>query len=440
MKEWRYKLHVENCRAIKTADICLSEITVLSGVNASGKSTIAKMFRDLIEASVGYERLLSEKFWYTFFGEWVYSLNEGARHLENQAERETQLAPPSLSAGRLLAHGKMTFSEAVGALESKLAALVELLKTNDSSSILTALKRRLGVKGEDESLLDAFTGKKRAVLSLFDDYIRRPRYECYKGLPLYSAVYEGRVEFHEGDSLIYSNADSISQAFTEIKWIRRAIYIESPFKSMPTSSLSEELKMGDSFTRIRNNLSSIDQRAGRDLFQVLSGGVEYEEQADSALNTIFMGEEGKWLYRRDDGKSFDLKECATGIRAFSILNALFTKGWLDSETLLIIDEPEAHLHPQWIVEYARLLLLLSVKFKVRLLLTSHSPDMVNAIHTIGTAMGLSGVMDFYLAEKDDNDAYMFNYRSLGCNVGDIFKAYNVSFKTINEYAEFGRGK
>ena len=55
-------------------------------------------------------------------------------------------------------------------------------------------------------------------------------------------------------------------------------------------------------------------------------------------------------FTRADGKTFDLNEVATGIKAFSIIQLLLKNGHIDNRTLLIIDEPESHLHPQWIVE------------------------------------------------------------------------------------------
>ena len=81
-----------------------------------------------------------------------------------------------------------------------------------------------------------------------------------------------------------------------------------------------------------------------------------------------------------------------------------------------------------------MLLLLSKRLRVRIVITSHSPDMVNAIHTIGLALGMGEDIGFYLAEKDAEDSFVFNYRGLGNKVGDIFKAYNVSFDRIDAYA------
>ena len=54
--------------------------------------------------------------------------------------------------------------------------------------------------------------------------------------------------------------------------------------------------------------------------------------------------------------------------------------------------------------------------------------MVNALHTMGLALGMGQDIGFYLAEADEVEKYKFNYRSLKNKVGDIFKAYNVSFE------------
>lgn len=77
MKDFRYRLAVHDCRAVKSAEIDLSEITVLTGVNASGKSTIARLFRDLVELSAEYERLLAVQMWNGRLDMWRYALSSG---------------------------------------------------------------------------------------------------------------------------------------------------------------------------------------------------------------------------------------------------------------------------------------------------------------------------------------------------------------------------
>jgi len=263
--------------------------------------------------------------------------------------------------------------------------------------------------------------------------------EHYRDLMTGNPLMEGKIFLGEGDRVVFSN-DSARDTLDEISFIKRAIYIESPLKSFPRSVTATELNMGDAFTRIKEDVAPGSVARFAELSDVLSGDFacvkEFEEEESEAVRAL-LGHTGRWLYQRKDGESFALEDCATGIKSLSILSVLYAKGWLDAETLLIIDEPEAHLHPQWIVEYARILLLMSKRLKVRIVITSHSPDMVNAIHTIGASMGMREDIGFYLAEADEAEKYRFSYRTLGDKVGDIFKAYNTSFERIDDYAKRG---
>ena len=111
----------------------------------------------------------------------------------------------------------------------------------------------------------------------------------------------------------------------------------------------------------------------------------------------------QFKFKRDDGVEFNLLECATGVKSFSILQILLKNGVLNDRSFLIIDEPEAHLHPQWIVEYARFLVLLNKHAGVKLLLASHNPDMVSALKYIAEKENNANILNFYLAEKEPND-------------------------------------
>jgi len=60
-----------------------------------------------------------------------------------------------------------------------------------------------------------------------------------------------------------------------------------------------------------------------------------------------------------------LPNVATGIKSFGLVQMLLKSGVLHQRSLLIIDEPEVHLHPNWQIKYAELLVLLvkEKKFK-----------------------------------------------------------------------------
>lgn len=430
MKDYKYHLSVHDCRAIKSAEIDLSEITVLTGVNASGKSTIARMFRDLVELSAEYERLLAVQMWNGRMDMWRYALYSGTRFRMSSV---IELRRRNISEG--LAKGRIYLSESIEMLDR---AVCEVLQNNDidqeESPWVQRIRRVLGL-GMDVDIYETFRGEADRVLAKFEKRRKQRSYVAYQELMHGNPLMEGKVTLEEGGHLVFSN-DSARDTLDEISFIKRAIYIESPFKSIPRSVTETELDMGDDFSRVKEDVAPASVNRIVELRDVLSGAVNFANDFDddSEIERVLLGRSGRWMYRRSDGGNFVLDECATGIKSLAILDILHSKGWLDAETLLIIDEPEAHLHPQWIVEYARMLLLLSKRLRVRIVITSHSPDMVNAIHTIGLALGMGDDIGFYLAEKDAENSFRFNYRGLGNKVGDIFKAYNVSFDRIDTYA------
>ena len=142
-----------------------------------------------------------------------------------------------------------------------------------------------------------------------------------------------------------------------------------------------------------------------------------------------------FIYRRNDEFSIDLLSCATGLKSFSLLQILFNNGFLDNKTLLILDEPEVHLHPEWIVQYARLVVMLHKEFRVNFFIGSHSPDMVSAIKYIAKKEleKDNNSVNFYIALE--REKYSYVYKPLETDIESIFGSFNSSLDKINEYGE-----
>ena len=91
-----------------------------------------------------------------------------------------------------------------------------------------------------------------------------------------------------------------------------------------------------------------------------------------------------------------------------------------------------HLHPQWIVEFARIIVLLNKELGVRVLLTSHNPDMVSAIQAIAKKEQVEKGLLFYLAENEPN-SLQYSYKNLGIDISEIFQTFNIALTRINDY-------
>ena len=201
----------------------------------------------------------------------------------------------------------------------------------------------------------------------------------------------------------------------EIQYVKKIAYVESPINfgrdKMPIDYVNELNELAKQ--------PPLREYAGSSINDIISRGVM---NGDSTFDKEFFS--GGFKYKRNDGKIFDLLECATGIKSFAILQMLLKNGFIGKETMLILDEPESHLHPQWIVEYANLIVLLQKQLGTKFFIATHSTDMVSAIRYIAEKEDCLKNVSFYLADELQDGKY--SYKDLQNDIEPIFESFNKS--------------
>lgn len=99
-----------------------------------------------------------------------------------------------------------------------------------------------------------------------------------------------------------------------------------------------------------------------------------------------------------------LPNVACGIKSFGLLFSLLQKNLLTKDTLLVLDEPENHLHPEFQIKYAQMIALL-VKEGFSVVLTSHSPTFIQALFAYSQKYQIEKKTSYYLAEQIENQNY-----------------------------------
>lgn len=451
MNDTTLQLTVERFRAIASADIRLDEITVLAGINASGKSTLAHLFHSLINLNAIYPTSLESYYW-----------EKLSRTVDATEELRWQIDHPGESrsatdrySGRIFKpqlHVK-SFETLLSEFDRFQTGALDLcrsrLSSDDVRRAYSAFARE--IKADFDSAFNDLAQPSPAQIKAFISAKIGETLEAYgkaKTDRNYAAflhgdsrsrsllLEDGKISLAEGGSIVYatdlgSNDASVTSPLKPLYGVTRSVYIESPWMSMPLVREGGLLDLHDGFPALKRSGKEFDES----LFSVLSGKLESIEKQMGVIEKALTGvsSDFKWMYARKDGKSFELESCATGIRSLAILNAYYQWGILDSKTLLIIDEPEAHLHPQWIVEYAKILVKLVKKLNVRLLITTHSPYMIRALRNVSAAELTQSKIAFYLAEQGKD--YQFTYRATGPDIAPIFKVFNVALDEIASYQE-----
>ena len=138
---------------------------------------------------------------------------------------------------------------------------------------------------------------------------------------------------------------------------------------------------------------------------------EMVSEIDERINEILVGKIqnsiGKFEYEID-GEKFDLSVLASGLKSYSIIRMLLDHGYLSRESLLIIDEPEVHLHPEWQLKIAELLVLIAKELKIKMILTTHSPYFLQALNVFNKKYSMKKKTHFYLARREKSGAVLKN--------------------------------
>jgi len=108
-----------------------------------------------------------------------------------------------------------------------------------------------------------------------------------------------------------------------------------------------------------------------------------------------------FYYSKDNNgieEKIPLKNTALGVKLFAILQILLENCYVTPYGFFIFDEPENHLHPKWQLKMAEIITEL-VKNGVKIVVTSHSPYMIEALQRYSEQKKIEKITDFYLAEN-----------------------------------------
>ena len=310
------KISVKDFRAIHSADIDLNGITVIAGVNGSGKSTLSRLLYTIFNKV----KALDDVYWSVFYSE-TFAIREVCQQI------------------------------------------YDTLKPSDLNLLFgTTVKYNLGIEIKNKEDLNLIMDVFNKTAARYEDRKKnRPFKEL--GNEIASELQEdniiNKVSVSEyGYTFFGPGVESVPLLHS----VKFCTYIDTPKKLEIPFSYSE----WDYINSQKD--AAYNQEISKYLSDnILKGDASYSEQWKTLI------------YQRNDGQTFNLSQSATGVQAFAFLQLLLKKGLINDRSLIIIDEPEAHLHPQWIVEYAKVLVELNKKTKARFFIATHSTDMVTYI-------------------------------------------------------------
>ncbi len=109
---------------------------------------------------------------------------------------------------------------------------------------------------------------------------------------------------------------------------------------------------------------------------------------------------GQLSFKDDNLNDFvSIGNVASGMKNFLIIQSLAEKGKLKRNSILLIDEPETNLHPEWHLKFAEVLVLMYKHMGVRSIVNSHSPYFIRALEVKMADYGIKDKGHYYLTEE-----------------------------------------
>ena len=375
------RLSLQNIGIIETADVEINGLTLIAGNNDSGKSTIGKIAYALTKAFEDFEK--------NYEKEKVMKMNMYSRNFYIFLRKNIELRKyPKLFQlmDDFRHYSRIDDKKLFETVENSIKLLDEIdINDEAKKDILKSFNRINSIVQEKDSRKSKII---KSIRKIFKSEFSSQITNVFEN--------EGIIEVYEGENKIINiiiNDDEITMKKTnlidEIFPFDSSVFIETPF----ALTYKEELELSNIYhvDDLLYKLMKPDLQKDKtklNISEIVGGEICFDEENDQFLFKKNVG---------DKKVQFQISNSASGIKSLGILQILEKAGEFNKNLLLVIDEPEVHLHPDWQVEYAKILVKL-VENGVKVLVTSHSPYFIEAINKYSKNSKIEKDIKFYLSE------------------------------------------
>jgi predicted ATP-dependent endonuclease of OLD family len=437
-------IELKNINRIKHAKIKIGGLAVLAGDNDTGKSTVGKVLfsviKSLVKGRLDSSRNKKEK-----ISRWVEKLYY-TPHEKFFSEHEKEIFkenfhPPlmmdQLNEGIILSPSpsfiiREMISESIDNFLLKKKDFIENFSIQES--IKSELKSQIN---EIKNILLDDSDE----MNIYLDAIKRVCVSEFSSKVCSWETDKGDICLLDGDNLfsitvsndgVYKIDKHLTfETYWDATFIETPLYIQLKDALDKTGTLYDMDERNKYFPKIplhiKDLLKKLEYSRWADKPNEFSSRIKETIEGDF----FFDLEKNEFVFRKEIDKqpvSFQMGNVASGIKVFGIIQLLLDAQEIAPDKLLILDEPENHLHPAWQLVFARLILEL-VQKHIPVILTSHSPYFIQALKHYAKVYDMEEEVSFYLAETAPDDL-MVNIEEVTSDLNRVFVKLAKPFQDI----------
>lgn len=432
------KMEIKNIGLIECAKIELEGITVLAGENNTGKSTISKSLysafnslshlgdRVLTERKNNLKRIILD-----FFSaeNRSYRIILSRKNLKNQLD---DLMDDIILAKDLKIQVEHTITLLYEEIKKKNPEIIinPEVDINDSSDriaeLIGEIENSLSIKSDQIQLKltdNIFKKEFNNQISNMNNYLESSLTLTIKDRDTKYVIENNKVVQIEGASELEHTC----------------VYIDNPFvlEELPSLSYFQYLdSMYISSNNTETHKNSLIQHLMKENDTDIINQIKVDDKLSEIykkINTIAPGqlENNKEIGYKHSSSSniINLGNLSAGLKTFIIIKKLLENGTLKQNGTLILDEPEIHLHPEWQIILAEIIVLIQKNFNMHILLTTHSPYFLYAIEVFTARHKIKDKTNYYLAKRSTTSIEFYNVKG---SIDEIYEKLSKPFQQLED--------
>ncbi|RKW42448.1 MAG: ATP-binding protein [Lachnospiraceae bacterium] len=405
------ELKIRNVGKIDSADIEIKGITIIAGLNGTGKSTVSRSLFAIFHSFSNISKKIR-----------VEKQNAILRILWDEYFKgdnpvlEERL--PSMTVFELVnVNNKDKIKKILNSMyeDTELHisenSIEKIIKVNETSDI--PLRKRIASQ--------IFSGEFRNNIS----DIRNS-----KGCRIELKIKDSKI------SVVFDKNNEIDELVSEVNLGQEIVYIDDPFIIDSYNTVGITIN----FHRRGYRLTP-DHR--KTLF------FQYRDKELGLVEKVILEENLKVIYKKindvlgsemalfktdedrvsigKESKGLSLDSLSSGMKTFYLIKRLIDNGTIVQNGTLILDEPEVHLHPDWQVTLAEVIVLLQREMGLHILINTHSPYFLRAIEVFSGKYDTEDVVKYYLSYNEGDNAKM---KDVTFNISEIYKVLSDPLQRI----------
>ena len=372
------QLKISNVGKIENATIDVNGITVIAGENNAGKSTIGKTM-------------------FAIFN----SMNNMDEKIAQERKNRIRNIINGLLKGKIM-QNIGTISDRrrrINIISTKLLdEIMEYLDSEEVDTLEAYLRKQISETTifdnheDEEEFVTECAAKVEALLAISDkrvmtEVVTRWFGRVFEGQisPLWEEEIESEIEIVIKDKkiLYHFKENTCISLETEVNILHQAFYIDNPFI---VDEMSSYIISSDNIMKnyLLNSLQTVSEDIYENIFDAVAAKEKMAEINEISTEVIDgdieKNQDGEYCFKSNNyAEPLNVVNMSTGMKSFALIKRLLESGNLKEKDVIILDEPEIHLHPEWQLLYAKMIVLLQKQFDLSMIITTHSPYFLDAI-------------------------------------------------------------